>query len=476
MTLDGKPREMRVDAGEEKNSSSQSPRTRSIEPISLRSQEAGDSTDPEKATHANSNDSKHPQSQSPVASPLGINPADFPDGGFEAWLVVFGGFCALFCTFGLINCIGVFQEYYTKGPLSTYSQSTVSWITSLQTSTMGLCGVVFGRVFDSYGPRWLLITGTITYVFGLMMMSLATEYYQFILAQGLVAAVGSSAVFNACMNSVVTWFLKRRSTAFGVMVSGSSLGGVILPILMIKLIPRIGFPWTIRIVAFIFLFLLSIASLVVRSRLPPKPKPLVLADYTKGFREPAYTLTVIASFFFYWGMFLPFNYIILQAQKQGMDENLTTYLLPIINAISIIGRIAPGIAADRIGRYNVMILITGLSAIITLALWIPGKSNAAIIVYAILFGFSSGGFIGVAPTLIAQISDIRQIGVRTGTSFAVQSIGALTGSPIAGAIISSQNGDFLGLQLFCGSTMVASLLTFLVVRKVMVGADLRKKV
>lgn len=123
-----------------------------------------------------------------------------------------------------------------------------------------------------------------------------------------------------------------------------------------------------------------------------------------------------------------------------------------------------------------MILITGLSAIITLGLWVPGKSNAAIVVYAILFGFSSGGFIGVAPTLIAQISDIRQIGIRTGASFAVQSIGALTGSPIAGAIVSSQGGDFLGLQLFCGSTMVASLLTFLIVRKVMVGTDPRKKV
>lgn len=27
----------------------------------------------------------------------GVNPADFPDGGLEAWLVVFGGWCCLFC-------------------------------------------------------------------------------------------------------------------------------------------------------------------------------------------------------------------------------------------------------------------------------------------------------------------------------------------------------------------------------------------
>lgn len=34
----------------------------------------------------------------------GPNPNDFPDGGFQAWLVVVGGFCAVFCGFGWINC------------------------------------------------------------------------------------------------------------------------------------------------------------------------------------------------------------------------------------------------------------------------------------------------------------------------------------------------------------------------------------
>lgn len=170
--------------------------------------------------------------QQPVGPPPGINPADFPDGGFQAWLVVFGGWCGLFCTFGLINCIGVFQEYYVSGPLSSYSQSTISWIPSMEVFGMTFCGVIFGRLFDTYGPRWLLIIGTIVYVFGLMMVSLSKEYYQFFLAQGVVAAVGSSAVFNACMSSVVSWFFKRRAAAFGIMVSGSSLGGVVLPIMM----------------------------------------------------------------------------------------------------------------------------------------------------------------------------------------------------------------------------------------------------
>lgn len=143
---------------------------------------------------------------------------------------------------------------------------------------------------------------------------------------------------------------------------------------------------------------------------------------------------------------------------------------------SIVGRIFPGFVADRIGRFNVMIMIVGLSAVITLGLWIPGKTNAAIIAYAIVFGFTSGGFISLGPALVAQISDIRQIGVRTGTAFAVQSFGGLTGSPIAGAIVAAEGGSFLGLQLFCGVVMCASVVVFLAARFVQVGWVLRKRV
>ncbi|KAK2011955.1 major facilitator superfamily transporter [Colletotrichum eremochloae] len=410
------------------------------------------------------------------AAPPGMNPADFPDGGAEAWLVVFGGWAVLFCTFGLINCVGVFQAYYMQGPLSEYPPSTVAWITSVQVWTMTFMGVVFGRLYDSYGPKYLLYGGTVVYVFGLMMTSLSTKYYQFILAQSIVSSVGSSACFNAAMVSVTSWFFRRRGAAFGIMASGSSVGGVVLPIMMTKLIAQVGFPWAIRAVAFLFLFLLSIACLTVKSRLPPRPRPLVLREYVDSLREPPMAITVCAMFLFFWGMFLPFNFVILQAKAQGMDENLVIYLLPIMNAVSIFGRIIPGIVADKIGRYNAMVFITLMSAVFCLGLWIPGKSNAAIIVFLIIFGFSSGGFISLGPACIAQISDIRQIGVRTGAAYAVQSFGALTGSPIAGAIVASQGGRYLGLQLFCGFAMLASVVVFFCARTVQVGLHLRKVV
>jgi MFS family permease len=166
-----------------------------------------------------------------------------------------------------------------------------------------------------------------------MMVSLSTEYYQFFLSQSIVASIGSSAVFNASMSSLVTWFFRRRAAAFGIMVSGSSLGGVILPIMMDKMIKSVGFPWMMRTMAFMFLVLLGIACFTVKSRLPPRPRPFIFMEYLNGLRELPILITVSGFFLFMWGMFLPFNYVLLQAQAAGMSETLIPYLLPILNAV-----------------------------------------------------------------------------------------------------------------------------------------------
>lgn len=143
---------------------------------------------------------------------------------------------------------------------------------------------------------------------------------------------------------------------------------------------------------------------------------------------------------------------------------------------SILGRILPGMLGDHFGRFNTMVVMTCLSAVITLGLWIPAKSSTPIIVFSALFGFSSGAFISLAPSLIAQISDIRQIGLRTGTLFAIISVAALTGSPIGGALVTRDNGDYLYTQIFSGLSMAISFLIFAFSRVYQVGFDLTKKV
>ncbi|KAF4630597.1 hypothetical protein G7Y89_g7545 [Cudoniella acicularis] len=390
--------------------------------------------------------------------PGGINPADFPDGGFEAWLVVVGG---------------IFQDYYQQHLLQQYSSSTVSWVPSMEVFCMFLGGPIYGKAFDNYGPRYLLLFGTIAHVFGLMMASLSTQYYQLLLSQGVVSSLGASAIFYAAMSSVGTWFFKNRAAAFGIMASGSSLGGVVIPIMVSKLIPQIGFPWTMRAAAFMILGMLIIANLTVKSRLTPKPKKVDVMEFIRPLKEPAFALVCLGAFMFFFGTFLPFNYIILQAQKDGMSANLSLYLISILNASSIFGRVLPGIIADRIGRFNVMIITTAFSAIIVLALWLPSSGNAPIIVFCILYGFSSGAFVSISPSLVAQISPIREIGVRNGTLFLCVSIAGLTGNPIGGALVGNDNGNFLHLQIFCGLTMAVGTLIFVASRWVQCGFQLK---
>ncbi|KAL3426234.1 monocarboxylate permease-like protein [Phlyctema vagabunda] len=399
----------------------------------------------------------------------GINPADFPDGGLEAWLVVLGGWCCLFCSFGWINCIGVFQEYYELNLLRDYSSGTIAWIPSCEVCMMFIGGPFFGYIFDSYGPRYLLLIGSFFHVFGLMMTSLSTDYYQFILSQGICSALGASAVFYPAMSSVSTYFFKNRAAAFGVMASGSSLGGVIYPIMVQRLLPKIGFPWTMRAVAFLIFGMLIIANLTVKSRLPHTPKKFEAMAFVRPLREPAFALICLSSFLFCFGLFLPFNFITIQAQTWGMSANLSSYLISILNATSIFGRILPGIAGDRWGRFNVMIITTTFSFIIVLGLWLPARGNAPNIVFAALYGFSSGAWVAMGPALIAQISPIREIGIRSGTMFACISIAALTGNPIGGALISHDNGKFEYLQIFCGVVMAAGAVGFVASRYVQCG-------
>jgi hypothetical protein len=83
-----------------------------------------------------------PAPPQPGGPPPGMAPHQFPDGGFDAWLVVFGGWCGLFCTFGLVNCVGVFVEYYVHGPLQQYSASSITWILSMQVFMMSFLSAV----------------------------------------------------------------------------------------------------------------------------------------------------------------------------------------------------------------------------------------------------------------------------------------------------------------------------------------------
>ena len=193
-------------------------------------------------------------------------------------------------------------------------------------------GLAVGRLYDRFGPRYLLLFGSFMHVFGLFMLSLSTKYYQLVLSQGVCSPIGITCMFTPPLSCTATWFFKKRGLAMGIVSGGSAIGGIVLPIMLNHLIPEIGFKWAIRTTAFIILTLLVFANGVTRSRLPPKPASLTLRTYFKPLTELRYVATTAAAFTFFLGLWLPLNYLEVQAAGQGMHPNLVKYLLPIVNA------------------------------------------------------------------------------------------------------------------------------------------------
>lgn len=118
----------------------------------------------------------------------------------------------------------------------------------------------------------------------------------------------------------------------GITASGSSLGGLIMPILVDRIINRVGFGWTMRICAFFMLALLVMTNFVVRSRLRPRPKTLTFATYLRSFADIPFVLLTLASFFYSMGMFIPITYIVTYGEHVGMRPSLAGYLVSIFNA------------------------------------------------------------------------------------------------------------------------------------------------
>lgn len=87
----------------------------------------------------------------------------FPEGG-SGWLVVLGAWCALFPSLGIMNTMGAFEEHISNHQLSDVDISTVGWIFSLYAFLTFGVGLFVGPVFDKYGPRWLVLPGSVLVV------------------------------------------------------------------------------------------------------------------------------------------------------------------------------------------------------------------------------------------------------------------------------------------------------------------------
>ncbi|EXM17901.1 MFS transporter superfamily [Fusarium oxysporum f. sp. vasinfectum] len=386
------------------------------------------------------------QAEKIVASgPLDLSHA--PDGGPQAWLVAAGSACIFFSCLGFANSFGVLQEYYMTHQLRGHSEDAIAWIGSISTFIQFAVGALSGPMFDRYGS-WVLRPAAVTYVFATMMTSLCTEYWHFMLAQGILMGTAMAFLQIPAFAAVSQYFDKKRAAAFGITVSGSSIGGVVFPIALSKMLndSSLGFGWSIRIMGFVMIPLMSFSCMTVRPRLPSRKTSFFLIE---PFKNPLYLLVIGSLFFLFIGMFAPLFFIPTYAVSRGVNPTLASYLLAITNAASTFGRIIPGVLADKYGRLN-MYSLGGLCTGVVILCMNEAKTTAALVVYALVFGFCSGTIIsGVSAAFTLVSKDPRNNGTYMGMGLAVSSLAALIGPPVNGVLV-SKYGGFFQVSVFSG--------------------------
>ncbi|KAJ7202840.1 major facilitator superfamily domain-containing protein [Mycena pura] len=302
----------------------------------------------------------------------------FPEGGRDAWLTVAGGWMVTFCTFGAVQSFGVYQDYYTRIFLSEHPPTDVSWIGSVQVFFLFAIGIFSGKLFDDGYFRELLAGGSVLYIVSSFLLSLAKphHYYQNFLAQAVGMGIGMGIIFLPSLSISAHYFKRRRGVAMGIILSGSSVGAVIYPIMINHLFGSAGFGWGVRAVSFLDLGLLLTANLIMKTRLPPRPADVNM----KGIlRDVPFWTCIAGEAFTFWGLFIPIFYIQLFSVKYNASAILQTYSVSILNAAGFFGRTIPMIFSDMWGPFRVIIPLTFISGCLSFA-FLGSTNNGGIIV------------------------------------------------------------------------------------------------
>ncbi|KAK3117170.1 hypothetical protein LTR53_001749 [Teratosphaeriaceae sp. CCFEE 6253] len=405
----------------------------------------------------------------------------YPEGGLQGWLVVLGAFSGMVAGFGLMNTIGIYQAYLASHQLAEYDESTIGWIFSLYIFLSFFCGLQIGPIFDAKGPRVLVAAGTVFLLLCMFLLGSCTKYWHFLVVFGVLGGIGTSLIFTPSVSAIGHFFMLKRANATGIAAAGGSLGGIIFPLMLQSLFPKVGWAWAIRIQGFIFILLLAVANLFIKSRLPPRAGGSVLPDF-RIFRQPAFAIVTVGTYFLEWGLFVPITYLTSYSLASGaMSSTFAYQIIAIFNTGSCLGRWAPGYMADRWGRYNTMVATILGCMLTTLALWLPAtilSSSTPVptatikgltITYAVLMGFASGSNISLTPVCVSMLCDTEEYGRYYATCYTIVSFGTLTGVPIAGAIIAACGGAYWGVALFTGLCYVGAGASFLAVRVMKVG-------
>ncbi|KAJ1822405.1 hypothetical protein LPJ56_000805 [Coemansia sp. RSA 2599] len=389
-----------------------------------------------------------------------------PIEGLYAWAVVASGFIMQMFCMGVVNSYGSYQTHYHIKQFPDEDMSTLSWIGTLQFAVANLFGILSGILCERFDSRLVTFVGGVIMGLALIIASFCDDaVWKLLITQGIMFGIGSSLVYIPSTSIPAQWFTARRALAVCIVVAGNGIGGLWLTPATDSMIENLGTGWALRITGIIILVVNSAASLFMRNRLKVARQEKIV-DFSI-LRDIRFLALFAGGVCGTTGYFTPlFSLPSFAVLVSGKSMKFSTNLVTIMNAAITVGRLVAGQAAPYIGNINTMSLCTMIAGLSVLVLWLPFHATGTLIACAIVYGLSSGGFIGLISVVMADIWGVQRISTIVGLLFICSFAGTMIGAPSSGAILDNigHGTDFKPSIVFSGVFMMCAFGFFTLLR------------
>ena len=394
---------------------------------------------------------------------------------FYGYIVVLSSFLVLLLTFGAVYSFGVFLKPMVVDLGWTVTMTSGAY--SLGIFIRGLLGIVAGRFTDKFGPRIVVTTAGLFLGLGYLLMSQVKAGWELYLFYGVIIAIGQSGTFIPVATTISRWFVKRRGVMTGIAITGSSIGTMIMAPVAGWLISSYGWRTSYVIMgAMLLILIILIAQFLKRDPgqmglLPYGEQELKQEKNTNletggfSFGEAIHTrqiwIVCIVFFFYMFCLQTILVHIVNHATGLGISAADAANILAIIAGMSIVGKIALGSIADRIGNKLALILSFALFSV-GLLLLIPAKTLWMLYLFAALFGLGWGGGPLITP-LLSELFGQGALGAIMGVVGFSTDFGGTFGPVSAGGIFDLVGG-YQPAFLTCIALSTVSIVLLLLLR------------
>jgi len=341
----------------------------------------------------------------------------------------------------------------------------ISLVFSIAAFVFYSLGAIAGPLADHWSPRTLIVTGLIAMIIGYLGASHAQSLIALYLWYGIGVGIGIGLSYVPALGAVQSWFRRKRSRASGIATAGLGLGTLILPFAVGRLAPVFGWRGCFITLACILAAIGLPAASLIRKRsdietIPtssrPNRYPTPGAAWSDRRFRSFYAMLILASFC----TFIPYVHMVPAARDMGLSLENGTVLIALIGGGNIFGRFVLASLGDRIGSLRLLAILT-FAVAGSFILWSIANDMFILAMFAVMFGMSYGGCVGLYPAVAADLFGTRQIGPILGYLYTAVGVAALLGPTVTGFVF-DRTGSYLGPILL--STVAAVAAGFLTLK------------